>query len=171
MEQKRPKSFPIEAFDIIKNLESFARDAVGTAEDDEKLQFHCAYGNYAAKLCTDLKAGPRKCAQLELPVNILAEKITQEETIVLNVSGSFYNTPVLAKLDERASELKTNSVTVDLGLAKFAIRAYSARNQACYSKDLLSGDCDRIAKAIEDGPINLPKILSDKNMVQCGQRY
>lgn len=154
-----------EASDLIKSLESFAREAVGIAEEYEKLKFHCAYGDYAAKICTDLKARPRKCAQLEFPVNTLAEKITQEETILFNGRGPFYNTPVLDALDERASELKTNSVTVDLGLAKFAMRAYSARNQACHSKGLLSGDCDLMAEAIEDGIRKLPSIISDENVV------
>lgn len=71
-----------EASDLIQNLESFARDAVRTVQEHEKLKIHCAYGDYAAKICTDLKAEPRRCAQLEPLVNILAEKITQEETIV-----------------------------------------------------------------------------------------
>lgn len=83
----------------------------------------------------------------------------------MNDKGSFYNTPVLDALDERASELKTNSVTVDLDLAKFALRAYSARNQACHSKGTLSGDYDLKAAAIEDGLIKLPEIFSDKNTV------
>lgn len=92
----------------------FAKDVARTAQAHEKLKFHCAYGDYAAKICTDLKAGPEKCAQLEPLVNVLAEKLTQEETIVLNGEGSFNNTPMLHALDERASELKTSSVTVDL---------------------------------------------------------
>ena len=73
-----------EASDLIGNLESFARDAVRAARAYENLKFHCAYGNYAAKSCTDLKAGLKRCIQLKPLVNILAEKITQEETIVLN---------------------------------------------------------------------------------------
>lgn len=63
-----------EATDLIENLESVARDAVRTAQAHEKLKFHCAYGDYAAKICTDLKAGPKKCAQLEPLVNVLAKK-------------------------------------------------------------------------------------------------
>lgn len=106
------------------------------------MKFHCAYDDYGAKICTDSKSGPKKCAQLEPLVNALAEKITQEESIVLNGKGSFYNTPMLNALDERASELRTNSVIVDLGLAECAIEAFSARNQACNFKGALVGDCD-----------------------------
>lgn len=159
-----------EATDLIQNLESVARDAVRTAQAHEKLKFHCAYGDYAAKICTDLKAGPKKCAQLEPLVNVLAEKITQEESIILNSKGSFHNTPVLDALDERASELRTNSVTVDIDLAKFAVKAYSARNQACHSKGTLAGDCDLMAEAIEDGLVKLPNIFSDQKMVAMWTR-
>lgn len=159
-----------EATDLIENLESAARDAVRTAQAHEKLKFHCAYGDYAAKICTDLKAEPKKCAQLEPIVNILAKKISQEESIILNGKGSFYNTPVLDALDERASELRTKSVTVDLDLAKFAIKAYSARNQACHSKGTLEGDCDLMAETIEDGLLKLPNIFSDQTTVAMWRR-
>lgn len=152
-----------EATDLIENLET-------AAQAHEKLKFHCAYGDYAAKICTDLKAGPKKCAQLEPLVNVLAKKISQEESIILNVKGSFYNTPVLDALDERASELRTNSVTVDLDLAKFAIKAYSARNQACHSKGTLEGDCDLMAETIEDGLLKLPNIFSDQTTVAMWTR-
>lgn len=63
------------------------------------------------------------------------------------------------------SELKINSVTVDLDLAKFAIKAYSVRNQACHSKGALAGDRDLLAKFIDDGLAKLPNIFSDKKMV------
>lgn len=90
-----------EATKLIYNLESFAKDAVRTAQAHEQLKFHCAYGDYAAKICTDLKAGPEKCAQLETLVNVLAERLTQEEAVVLNGKGSFNHTPLLNALDER----------------------------------------------------------------------
>lgn len=79
-----------EATKLIYNLESFAKDAVRTAQAHEQLKFHCAYG---AKICTDLEAGPEKCAQLEPLVNVLAERLTQEEAVVLNGKGSFNHTP------------------------------------------------------------------------------
>lgn len=86
-------------------------------------------------------------------------------TIVLNGKGSFHNTPMLNALDERASELRTNSVIVDLGLVECAIEAFSARNQACNFKGTLAGDCDLMAEAIEDGLVKLPNIFSDEKMV------
>lgn len=107
-----------EATKLIDNLESFAKDAVRKAQANEKLKLYCAYGDYAAKICTDLNAGSEKCAQLEPLVNALAEKLTQEEAVILNGRGNFKDIILLDAVNERASELKTNPVTVNLDLAK-----------------------------------------------------
>lgn len=140
-----------EACQLVQHLKLLAGKLAGLDKSYQQLHFHCTYGDYASELCKDLKKDSSKA--LQPSASDLSDKIKEEEARIRNDVEDLKVTPVLDALKERASELGTESVKVDLELAKLAINAYALRNKACHSKGRMAywtGDNDLTASAFHD---------------------
>lgn len=162
-----------EASGLVRHLELSAQELARLARKYKQLHFHCAYGDYASKLCKDLKLeSSKRFKALQPSASSLSDKI-KEEGRILTCEENPKDTPVLDALEERASELETKSVKVDLELAKFAINAYASRNQACHSKGLMAyrtGNNGLTRSAVDDDTAEMHKSFAE-NEVELAAKW
>lgn len=159
--------------ELVRHLKLSARELARLDKSYKQLHFHCAYGDYASQLCKDLKEESSKRFKVLQPsASDLSDKIKEEEARICNDAEDPKVTPVLDALEERASELGTESVNVDVELAKFAINAYASRNKACHSKGLTAywtGDNELTGNAVDDDIAEIRNCFTENEVDLAGK--
>lgn len=158
----------------MRHLKLLAGELAILDKSYKQLHFHCTYGDYARQLCKDLKEdSSKRFKALQPSASDLSDKIKEEEARIRNDEEDLKATPVLDALEERASELGTESVKVDLKLAKLAINAYALRNKACHSKGLTAywtGDNELTANAFHDDIAEIRNCFTE-NKVDLARKW
>lgn len=161
-----------EASGLVRHLKLSARELARLDKSYKQPHFHCTYGDYISQLCKDLKEESSKRFKVLQPsASDLLDKIVEKARICEDIEDP-RATPVLDALEKRASELVTESVKVELELAKFAINAYVSRNKACHSKGLTAywtGDNEFTGNAVDDDIAEIRNCFTENEVDLAGK--